>query len=356
MKWGNIVVTGGAGFIGSNLVRTLSKPDLDNHVIVIDNLSTGHLDNISELFNKPDRNKAFAITNKIREGQKKKVTRNQPDRLPDGITMEGDHITFINADIRNLALLQNLFKKYKPNYIFHLAALASVPHSIQNPAITHEVNVTGTLNILIASRDAGSVKKIIFSSSCAVYGNPLEEALPIKENQPPDPLSPYATSKLVGEQYCQIFTKMYNLPTACLRYFNVYGPRQDPNGEYAAVIPKFINNALENKPLIIYGDGNQTRDFIFVKDVIQANILAAEDKIIGAYNIGSGKSISIKELAELIADIHFGEAKLAYVDPRPGEIKYSFADVAKIKKYKFELEYNLKDGLKETYGWFKEYF
>ena len=340
------LITGGAGFIGSHLTDALAKKELNNTVIVLDNLSTGKLANIVHHFNRDeDLDRAYANTNK-KEEQKKQEDNN---------TISGDHVTFIKADITNLALLQNIFQKYRPDYVFHLAAIASVPKSIKDPLTTHNVNVTGTLNTLLAAKEAGTVKKFVFSSSCAIYGNPSEDHLPLKETQPPDPLSPYATSKLIGEQYCNIFSKTYNLPTVSLRYFNVYGPRQDPNSEYAAVIPKFISRIKQGKPLIIYGDGTQTRDFIYVGDVVNANIALATSNDDGydIFNVGTGEETSISFLANPLLSILGKDLEhIEYKPKRVGDIHDSFADNTKfehiLQHVGFEPPLDLTNGLIDT--------
>ena len=304
-----ILVTGGAGFIGSNLTRELSK---ENIVTVIDDLSSGHLGNIKYL-------------------------------------IDGNKINFIKGSITDIDLLKKSTKDI--DYIFHLAAIASIPKSIKDPVTTHKVNVNGLFNVLTSAKD-NNVKKVVFSSSCAIYGNPSK--CPIDENTEPNPLSPYSTSKLIGEKYCNLFKEVYDLQTVSLRYFNVYGPRQDPLGDYAAVIPKFISLTLEDKPLIIYGTGEQTRDFIFVKDVVKANILLAENKVSGVFNVGSGKKTSIKDLAESILEISNKDLEIKYQHERPGDIIDSYADISKFKKLDFNTEYNLDEGLKETYNWFNK--
>ena len=372
------IITGGAGFIGSHIVDALATPALQNHIIIIDNLSTGKLANITHHFNNSKDNEAFqdlkmhakpsnseegnmayAHTSKTKEEQKEELE----------LVLPGDHVTFIKADITNLALLQNIFKKYKPQFVFHLAAIASVPKSIKDPITTHDVNVTGTLNTLLAAKD-NDVGKVIFSSSCAVYGNPPDDALPLKETQKSDPLSPYATSKLMGEYYCDIFSKTYNLPTVCLRYFNVYGPRQDPNGDYAAVIPKFISRIKQGKPLIIYGDGTQTRDFIYVDDVVNANIALAKsnngngnnssDKdndiaTTNVFNVGTGEQTSIHFLANTLLSIHDTDLNnIEYQPYRSGDIHDSFADNTKLEHVLEQTGYNvpldLKNGLIDAAG------
>jgi len=303
------LVTGGAGFIGSNLVQELSK---ESHVTVIDDLSTGHLKNIQNLI---DERK----------------------------------VTFIKGSITELDLLQKTFKDI--DFVFHLAAIASVPKSIDDPFTANAVNVNGTFNVLLAARD-NNVKKIVYSSSCAVYGNPLK--CPIKEHAETNPLSPYAASKLIGEYYCQVFSEVYNLPTSSLRYFNIYGPNQDPASEYAAVVPKFIKNVLEDKPIIIYGNGKQTRDFVYVKDVVNANIFASKNNVSGVLNVGSGVKTSIKNLAELIMKINRKRVEIKYTSPRPGDILNSYADMSKIRKMNYKLEYDLEKGLKKTVDCFSK--
>lgn len=261
------------------------------------------------------------------------------------VTLHPSYVTphFIQGSITDLPLLQKLF--HSVDYVFHLAAIPSVPRSIDNPLASHEANLTGTLNVLLTSRDRG-VKKVVYASSCAVYGDtPL---LPHREDTLPNPQSPYAVTKLAGEYYCQIFHQVYNLPTVCLRYFNIYGPRQDSDSHYAAVIPRFISRIFQGEPPIIFGDGEQTRDFTFVKDAVEATILAAESDAIGIYNIGSGRKISINELAKIIIRTSGSkEIKPIHQAPRPGDIKHSQADISKLKAFGYEPEYNLENGLKK---------
>jgi UDP-glucose 4-epimerase len=311
MKNKKIVVTGGAGFIGSNLARYLSNES--NHVVVIDNLSTGHLEHIQDL-------------------------------------IESDKIEFVKASITDLNILQDTFKGF--DYVFHEAALPSVPRSIKEPLLTNQVNINGTLNVLIAAKDAG-VKKVIYASSSSVYGD--TPTLPKTEKMIPHPLSPYAVSKLAGEYYCSVFTEVFHLPTVALRYFNVYGPRQDPSSEYAAVIPRFIMNVLNDNPPIVYGDGNQTRDFTFIDDVIHANILAAESDTTGVFNAAGGKRISINELAKTVMAICNKELEIVYEEIRPGDIKHSLSDISKAKEeFGYYPRFDIKNGLKETVQWFQK--
>jgi UDP-glucose 4-epimerase len=311
MKNKCLVVTGGAGFIGSNLVRELSK---NNLVIVIDDLSSGYLENIKDLIN----------TKKI---------------------------NFIKGSVTNYKLLKKTFRNV--DYVFHQAAISSVPKSIQDPFTSNNVNVNGTLNVLAASKD-NNVKKVVFASSCSVYGN--SAFLPKKEDMVAFPVSPYSVSKLIGEYYCRIFTNIYGLKTASLRYFNVYGPRQDPKGDYAAVIPRFISMVLNNKSPIIYGDGEQTRDFVFVKDIVNANIIAADRNETNIFNIASGNQISIYDLAKLIMKITGKNLELVYKKSRIGDIIHSFADISKAKNILgYKPKFPLNIGLKETINWFKGY-
>jgi UDP-glucose 4-epimerase len=310
MKGKKIVVTGGAGFIGSNLVKVLSR---ENEVIVIDNLSTGNLENIKNLIDKQS-------------------------------------IAFIEGSITNLDLLNKTFKNV--DYVFHEAAIPSVPRSVKDPIKSNYANVNGTLNVLVAARDNG-VKKVVYASSSSVYGD--TPVLPKKEDMKPFPLSPYAVSKLVGEYYCQVFTQVYGLPSVSLRYFNVYGPRQDPSSEYAAVIPKFIRRILNNECPIIFGDGSQTRDFTFVRDIINANILAMKSKVNGVFNIADGRRISINDLALLIMKIIGRDLDIVYEDSRPGDIMHSIADISNAKeKLGYEQMFDLTKGLEETLKWFQK--
>lgn len=303
MKDQKVLVTGGAGFIGSHLAGELAK---ENEVIIIDDLSTGTLENIRELIKK-------------------------------------ENVNFIKGSITDCDILKENFKDI--DFVFHLAALASVPESIKDPMACNSVNINGTLNVLMASRD-NRVKKVIYTSSCAVYGDP--EVMPVSETSPLNPKSPYAVAKLTGEYYCNVFRDIFNLPVISLRYFNVYGPRQNPMSEYAAVVPKFISNVMKDKPPIIYGDGLQTRDFVFVKDVVRANILAALSEESGSFNIGSGISTSIAGLAETIIRVFGKDIEPVHREQRTGEIRNSLADISKACALGYAPEYSLEEGLRET--------
>jgi UDP-glucose 4-epimerase len=302
-----ILVTGGAGFIGSNLAKELAK---ENYVVILDDLSTGRMENIKVLIKK-------------------------------------ENVNFINGSITDVDLLQKSFAQI--DYVFHLAAIPSVPRSIKDPRNSNEANITGTLNVLIAARDAG-VKKVVFASSSSVYGD--TPTLPKSENLPLNPLSPYAITKMTGEFYCKIFKDLYGLQTVALRYFNVFGPRQDPNSQYAAVIPKFINAVLNDKAPEIYGDGEQSRDFTFVKHVVSANILACESEMKGLFNMACGRRITLNQLVNLINEILGKSIRPVYGEPRPGDIKHSMADISRAKAFGFEPKSNFKEELKETIWWY----
>jgi len=302
------IVTGGAGFIGSHIVEALAESS--HEVVVIDNFSSGKQENL----------------NRVR-----------------------DSITGIQGSITNLSLLQKAFKE--ADGIFHQAAIASVAGSVDNPVATHQTNLTGTLKVLLAARDC-QVKKVVFASSSAIYGE--EPTQPKREDMSPVPLSPYAVSKLAGEYYCNVFSELFGVKTVSLRYFNVFGPRQDPNSEYAAVIPKFITRILNNQPPLIFGDGKQTRDFIYVKDVVQANLLAMQSSVTGTFNIGSGQSTDLNTLASSLEKIMKVSLPPVYEKPRSGDIRDSVSDITAAKKaLEYQTEYSLEKGLAETISWFR---
>ena len=258
-------------------------------------------------------------------------------------------IRFIKDSITDLKLLKKNFEGV--DCVFHQAALPSVPRSIRDPIASNAANVDGTLNVLVAARDCG-VKKVIFASSSSVYGD--TPILPKREDMKPNPKSPYAVTKLVGEYYCRVFSELYGLQTTCLRYFNVFGPRQDPNSQYAAVIPIFIIRVMENKPPVIYGDRTQTRDFTFVKDVVKANILAMKSDSQGIFNIACNRRISLNELARKIMKIMGSDLDVIYDKPRPGDIKDSLADISlAYEKLGYEPGYDMNSGLEETINGFR---
>ncbi|MBC8500871.1 MAG: SDR family oxidoreductase [Nanoarchaeota archaeon] len=298
-----VLITGIAGFIGSNTAEQLLKKDYN--VVGIDNFSTGNKNNIKHFIKK---------------------------------------VNFKRGDVTNLRFLKRIMKNV--DYVLHYAALPSVPYSVNHPKETHDVNVKGTFNVLLAARDSG-VRKVIFASSSAVYGN--TNKLPIKEGQELNPFSPYAAHKIIGEQYCKLFYNVYGLRTTSLRYFNVYGPRQNPNSEYAAVIPKFLSLMKKGKKPIIYGDGKQTRDFIFVDDVIKLNLLAMKSKKSDGkvYNVASGKRTSVLELVEIMNEVLGTDLKPIHEKSRPGDVKHSYANVSKAKSdLKFKSQINLQQGIK----------
>ncbi len=254
------------------------------------------------------------------------------------------------GSINDLPLLKEACKG--ADGIFHLAAIASVAKSVDDPLATHETNLTGTLNVLLAARDCG-VKKVVFSSSSAVYGD--EPTLPKREDMLPVPLSPYAVSKLAGEYYCNVFFNLYGVETVSLRYFNVFGPRQDPQSEYAAVIPKFITRLLNGQAPLIFGDGKQTRDFVYVRDVVKANLLAMQSTTTGTFNIGSGIRIDLTTLAGKLARIMEIQLPPVYGEPRSGDIRDSVSDITAVKKaLGYKSAFSLEKGLEETIQWFRD--
>jgi UDP-glucose 4-epimerase len=302
------IVTGGAGFIGSYIVEAVAG---SHEVVIIDNFSSGKSENMS----------AFP-----------------------------DNVNIIKGSITDLSLLKDAFKG--ADGVFHLAAIASVAKSVDDPLATHITNLTGTLNVLLAARDCG-VRKVVLSSSSAVYGD--EKTLPKREDMPPAPLSPYAVSKLAGEYYCSVFSELFDVKAVSLRYFNVYGPRQDPHSEYAAVIPKFITRLRDNQPPLIFGDGMQTRDFVYIKDVVQANLLAMKSSVTGTFNIGSGKKIDLNTLAGMLAEIMNINLHPIHEKPRSGDIRDSVSDISAAKKILgYKTRYSLYEGLEETIPWFRD--
>jgi UDP-glucose 4-epimerase len=267
-------------------------------------------------------------------------------------------IKFFKGDIRDGKLVNELVKSVEA--VVHLAAVSSVPFSVDNPVLTNDVNVNGTLNLLKACWES-DVKKFVFISSCSVYGEP--QYLPVNEEHPTQPLSPYAASKVAAEAYCKAFREAYGLDTVVLRLFNVYGPRQREEDVYSGVITKFANNLTRGKPLVIYGDGNQTRDFVHVEDVVEAVwlTLESEDAVGETFNIGSGKATSINELAKLLAEIFRVEAEAVHGKPRAGDLRRSYADIAKAKKAlgykpKIGLEHGLKSLTLELKGKASEHY
>jgi UDP-N-acetylglucosamine 4-epimerase len=314
----SFLVTGGAGFIGSNIVEYL----LQHHakkVVVLDNYATGFASNL-ELF------KHFS------------------------------NLEIIDGDICSIDDCNKACAGI--DYVLHQAALGSVPRSVENPIATNKVNVDGFLNMLVAARDA-KVKRFVYASSSSVYGD--SKILPKVENQIGNPLSPYAVTKLVNELYADVFAKTYHMEITGLRYFNIFGPRQNPGGPYAAAIPLFMDALLSNKPAFINGDGGQTRDFTFVQNAVEANIKAlfsaknSGDPLV--FNVAVSDRISIKELYEILKNVAGSSLEAIYREDRPGDIRDSLADISNEKKY---LGYNpqvkMVDGLKITLDWFRKAF
>ncbi|HNQ67374.1 MAG TPA: SDR family oxidoreductase [Bacteroidales bacterium] len=314
-----VLVTGGAGFIGSNIIEKLLKQD--NFVVCLDNLATGKMSNIEAFTN----NKNFR---------------------------------FINGDIRDIKTCEKACKGI--DIVLHQAALGSVPRSIKDPVTTNQVNIDGFINMLIAARD-NKVKRFVYASSSSVYGDSKE--LPKHENKIGNPLSPYAVTKSVNELYAKVFGNLYGMETIGLRYFNVFGKNQDPDGAYAAVFPKFISTLIKHKAPVIFGDGTQSRDFTYIANVVQANELAATtsnpDAINTVFNIAYGKSISLNEItSELIKVLSDFDSKINEINPvygplRQGDIKDSLASIDKAKRLLgYMPAYNVHDGLKLAVKWY----
>jgi len=312
------LVTGGAGFIGSNIVEELLRRN--QNVRILDNFSTGKRENISHVKD-------------ILGGENKKNL---------------EKLEVVEGDIRSYHIVREAIEGV--DFILHQAALPSVPRSVKDPLTSNEVNVVGTLNILNAAKET-KVKRIVYASSSSVYGD--LEVLPKTEDMLPRPLSPYAVSKLAGEKYCQVFTSLYGLETIGLRYFNVFGPRQDPNSQYSAVIPKFIKIIKEGKSPTVFGDGEQSRDFTYVRNVVEANLLACkkntEDLSGEIFNAAFGKRITINELVNSINDILKTNIQPNYNEPRPGDVKHSLSNIGKIRQLlDYEPKVDFYEGLKRV--------
>jgi UDP-glucose 4-epimerase len=261
-----------------------------------------------------------------------------------------DKIDLVFGDLLDTAVVQKAMERV--DVVFHEAALRSVPFSVENPALVNRVNVEGTVNVLIAARDAG-VRRVVYASSSSAYGN--TKVLPKSETQLPSPVSPYAVSKLTGEYYSKVFTELYGLETVSLRYFNVFGSRQDPTSQYASVIPRFIRWANRGDPLEVHGDGLQSRDFTYIDNVVSANLLAAHslEGIGGVFNVGQGKAYTLLDLVELLQDILGRELHLLHTAERPGDVRHTLADIAQTK---FCLDYqpqvSFEEGLARTAKYF----
>jgi UDP-glucose 4-epimerase len=304
------LVTGGAGFIGSNIVEELLARG--EKVRVLDNLSTGRKENILPFLGKAE---------------------------------------FVEGDIRDAKGTREAMEGI--DVVLHQAAIPSVPRSVADPLTSHEVNITGTLNVLLAARDAG-VKRVVNASSSSVYGDSPE--LPKHERMQTNPLSPYAVTKLAAERYCAVFANVYGLETVSLRYFNVFGPRQDPTSQYSAVIPKFITAMMKGERPTIYGDGEQSRDFTYISNVIEANLLAARadcDRGLAA-NSACHDRITLNQLVAKINGLLGKDISPIYADPRPGDIKHSYADISLAERaigYKPSVDF--MNGLKRTVEWYR---
>jgi len=306
------LVTGGAGFIGSNIVEELVC--LGEEVVVLDNLSTGFRENIEPFI---------------------------------------EDIRFIEGDIRDSETVKKAM--ISVDYVLHQAALASVPRSIDDPLFVNDVNVNGTLTILEEARNAG-VKCVVYAASSSAYGD--SDISPKRENLRPSPLSPYAVSKLVGEHYCSVYSNIFGLPTVSLRYFNVFGPRQDPKSQYAAVVPIFISRLLNNSRPEIFGDGEQSRDFTYVKNVVNANILASKSAEPAAgemVNVACGGEYTVNELLKYINNHLESGVDPKYSEPRAGDVKHSLADISKAKELiDYSIEVSFEEGISKTVEWYKQ--
>ena len=307
----NYLVTGGAGFIGGSIARTLVEQG--ESVRVIDNFCEGKRENLADI---------------------------------------ADRIDLREADIRDAEAVAAAMQGI--DYVTHQAALKTVPSSVAQPMEYNDVNVNGTLCLLLAARDAG-VKRFVFASSSAVYGE--SPTIPKHEEMPPLPVSPYGVTKLAAEFYLRMFPALYGLETVCLRYFNVFGPRQDPKSQYAAVIPNFITRLLAGEPPMIDGDGEQTRDFTFIADTVRANLLACTAPGIAGrvFNIAGGAQTSINELAAIIAEIIGVDIAPVHSADRVGDIKHSVADISAARRsLGFEPSISIQDGLRRTIDWFRK--
>jgi nucleoside-diphosphate-sugar epimerase len=308
---GIAVVTGGAGFIGSHIADALTRNGL--RVRVVDDLSTGHRENLEEIKGEVD---------------------------------------FTQGSVADEQLLKKVLDGAE--LVFHEAAIPSVPRSVEQPRQSHVASVDGTFSLLLAARDR-NVKRIVYAASSSAYGD--TPTLPKKEDMRPDPLSPYAVAKLVGEYYCQVFARVYGLETISLRYFNVFGPRQDPGSQYSGVVSRFISCLLNNQQPVIYGDGEQSRDFTYIDNVIDANLKAASvtSGFGSVVNVANGERISLNQLLEeLKAIVGKPEVKASYQEARLGDVKHSLADISRARELlRYQPSVGLSEGLKRTIDWWK---
>lgn len=304
------LVTGGAGFIGSHIVDELVRRD--EQVRVLDNFSTGKHENIVHNL---------------------------------------ESIELIEGDLIDLATVRRAVSGV--GYVLHLGAIPSVSYSVADPITCNAANVLGTLNVLVAARDEG-VKRVIYSSSTSVYGN--DPTLPKREGMPTNPVSPYAVSKLASENYCRAFYKVYGLQTVALRYFNVFGPRQDPTSQYAAVIPKFITRMLQGMPPIVHGDGLQSRDFIYVENVVAANLLACESQegIGQVFNVACGEQRTLLELIDELDEILATTFEPVFTEPQPGDVRHSLAAIEAFQALGYTVVAPFRQGLAKTVDWYRQ--
>ena len=308
---GKVVVTGGAGFIGSHIAAAMNESGA--RVVVLDDLSTGHRENIEEI---------------------------------------GGDLDFIEGSIADEEVLAKVLDGVE--LIFHEAAIPSVPRSVEEPRQTHVASVDGTFSLLLAARDK-KVRRVVYAASSSAYGD--QPALPKSEQMSPDPLSPYAVAKLVGEYYCQVFTRVYGLETVSLRYFNVFGPRQDPGSQYSGVVSRFIASLLGDERPVIYGDGEQSRDFTYIENVVAANLSAASATVASGrvINVANGERITLNELlAELKELTGRTDVTAEYRDSRVGDVRHSLADVSVARELLgYESKVGLREGLSKTIEWWK---
>jgi nucleoside-diphosphate-sugar epimerase len=299
------LITGGAGFIGSHIAKRLVSDGA--RVRVVDNLSTGLIERLQDC---------------------------------------AGSIEFIRGDLADVRVSDDVVQGV--DYVLHQAAIPSVQRSIADPLTTNRANITATLNLLESCRKA-KVRRLAFAASSSAYGD--TEVLPKTEQMPPNPLSPYALQKLVGEHYCKLYYQLYGFETVCLRYFNVFGPGQDPHSEYSAVVPKFISAMLANKPVTIYGDGEQSRDFTYVENVVEANLMAlrANQAPGNVCNIGCGERITLNALARLLEEIIGTKANVQYAAAKPGDVRHSLADITLARTFlSYEPRVFVKEGLTRT--------
>jgi len=306
------LVTGGAGFIGSHTVEELVRRG--HGVVVLDDLSAGKEENLAEVRNK---------------------------------------ITFMKGSITDLEAVQKAI--HQADYVLHLAARTSVPRSVKDPLETNKINVDGTLNVFVAARD-NKVKRVVFAASSAAYGETSQ--LPKTETMQPSPISPYGVTKFAGELYAQVFGRCYGMEIVCLRYFNVFGPRQDPNSPYSGVLSRFATAFLEESEPVVFGDGEQTRDFTYVDNAVQANLLACEapDVFGRVFNVGTGLRISLNQALKILRQVSGKNLAAKYELPREGDIRDSQADIRSARQY---LQYDptvlFAEGLERTYAWYRDY-